>query len=116
MAIIERSRRLSPSTRKPESSYRVDTNAVGPLDKLQLAVMSEPSEAPLAVLEFDGADLANRSSIHFIARQVDGRWQLRLVGARPMAVTFGAANKPLQRPFSRVTALAGQGPRQPAGS
>ena len=90
MKVVERSRTLRPTTREPESSYKIDTQVVGPNDTLQLTIHDEsrPGEV-LGVFVFRGSDVADRASIHFAAHRIDGKWELRFSGARPVAVRFG---------------------------
>lgn len=95
MAIIERTRRLRPSTRKPKSDYRVSTEAVTAGDVLRLILEGVRAEGKLAIFEFEGDDLAERGSFHFTARRSDGGWRIRLSGARPTAVTLAQPNSPI---------------------
>jgi hypothetical protein len=90
MNVIEKSRVLRFSTRKETStSYRVKTEQVGGNDVLQLTISEEKDPGRvLGVFEFAGTELTDRTSIHFDARRVDGRWRLRFSGPRPTAVLF----------------------------
>ena len=91
MKTVARHRKLSLSTRDPKStSYKVDTEAVGSNDTFQLTVSDkDDGDKVIGVFEFDGCDVADRASIHFDARRVDGKWRLKFTGARPVAVTMG---------------------------
>ena len=83
MSVLERSRTLRPKTRQPESPYKVDTKNVGPDDVLRLTIYEE-GDVELAVFEFSGSDLADRSSIHFSAKSSGGHWKLTFSGAKPV--------------------------------
>ena len=63
MAIIERSRNLSPSTRKPDSPYKIDTRDVTSNDKLKVNIFS--NNTLLRTFTFAGKDIDGRQSIHF---------------------------------------------------
>ena len=94
MSQVQPSRTLRPSTRQSDSPYKVDTEAVGEGDTLQLTIFDEDEGAsPIAVFEFTGADLAERASTHFSAHRIDGNWELRFSGARPVAVKLGGVEK-----------------------
>ena len=90
MGLVERSRTLRPTTRKPESPYKIDSDPVGPGDVLQLTLYDEscPGEV-LGVFVFLGSELVDRASFHFNATRIEGNWEIRFSGAKPVAVKFG---------------------------
>ena len=89
MEIVEKSRTLRPSTRKASSPYRVSTEQVGPEDVLRLTIFDEGQpDRNLIVFEFPGGDIASRASIHFTAKQDEGRWRLQFSEVQPTVVTI----------------------------
>lgn len=87
MKVIEKRRVLRPSTRMPESPYRVKVEDVGPGDILQLTVCHEASPGkPIAIYEFRGSDLDGRKSIYFSADKSGNSWKIKFVGANPYTI------------------------------
>ena len=80
MAIIKKSRTLRPSTRQPSSLYRVNTDKVGPADRLQLTIYHEKEPGIVGVFEFEGKDVSGKNTIHFAALQQNGKWEIRFKG------------------------------------
>ena len=69
MSIISKRRVLRPSTRMPDSPYRVKAEDVGPVDILQLTVSHENNpEKPIGVFEFRGSDIGDKK-IHLLHRR-----------------------------------------------
>ncbi len=84
MAIIKKYRTLRPSTRKPSSSYRVDTDKVGPADTLLLTIYDEKKPGiPIDKFEFEGINISGRNTIHFRALQQGGEWKITFFGITP---------------------------------
>ena len=65
MAIIKRNRILRPSSREPQSTYKIDTSKVGINDTLQVTITHEDNAEFKKVYIFDGKDLVDKNSIHF---------------------------------------------------
>ena len=83
MAELIRRRTIRPSTREPSSSYKVDTKKVTAQDTLIVRIDHEekPGEY-LFTFRFNGADLANKKSIHFEVRQdISIKW----IGISPLS-------------------------------
>jgi TDG/mug DNA glycosylase family protein len=89
MKVIAKRRVLRPSTRMPDSPYRVKVEDVGPEDILQLTVCHEGSpEKQIAVYEFRGSEIGDRRSIYFTASESGGSWKLKFVGATPYTTRY----------------------------
>jgi hypothetical protein len=87
MAIIERKRKLSPSTREPGSSYKVNTEKVGMYDMLRLTIChKDKSETPLGIFEFRGSDVSGKKSIHFSTEKSGEVWKIKFIGVKPFSV------------------------------
>ena len=65
MAIIKRNRILRPSSREPQSTYKIDTSKVGINDTLYVTITHEDNAEFKKVYIFDGKDLVDKNSIHF---------------------------------------------------
>lgn len=65
MAIIKRNRTLRPSSREPQSTYKIDTSKVGIDDTLYVTITHEDNAEFKKVYIFDGKDLVDKNSIHF---------------------------------------------------
>lgn len=65
MAIIKRNRILRPSSRKPQSTYKIDTSKVGINDTLHVRITHEDNAEFKEVYIFEGKDLVDKNSIHF---------------------------------------------------
>lgn len=65
MAIIERNRILRPSSRKPQSTYKIDTSKVGINDTLHVRISHKDNAEFKEVYIFEGKDLVDKNSIHF---------------------------------------------------
>lgn len=84
MAVISRKRVLRPSTRMPESPYRVKTEDVGPNDTFVLTICHESDpKRPIGVFEFRGSEIAGRNSIYFKVAGSGDSWRLSFAGANP---------------------------------
>ena len=81
MAIITRTRTLRPSTRKSTSNYKVVTEEVSSGDTLIVNIDHEDNPGEyLFTYEFDGAELANKNSIHFDAVESTQGWIINWQG------------------------------------
>ncbi|MCK5604887.1 hypothetical protein KAR91_23555 [Candidatus Pacearchaeota archaeon] len=84
MAIIQRTRTLRPSTRKPKSVYKVDTKNVKKDDNLKLIIFMEGEPTRfLGEFHFDGSNLTEQESIHFRADAIAGKWHITFICAQP---------------------------------
>lgn len=91
MTIISKRRVLRPSTRMPDSPYRVKAEDVGPVDILQLTVSHENNpEKPIGVFEFRGSDIGEKKSIYFTAIKVGESWKLKFVGVSPFTARLNS--------------------------
>jgi TDG/mug DNA glycosylase family protein len=91
MRIISKRRVLRPSTRMPDSPYRVKAEDVGPADILQLTVSHENNpEKPIGVFEFRGSDIGGKKSIYFTAGKVGESWKLKFVGVSPFTTRLNS--------------------------
>ena len=89
MPIINRSRTLRPSTRRPSSPYRVNIDKVGPTETLILTIYDEKAPSiPIGVFEFQGKDISGKKTIHFTANKQGGKWNIRFSGGNPKAITL----------------------------
>lgn len=86
---ITRKRVLRPSTRMPDSPYRVKTEDVGSDDMLLLTVSHESApEKPIGVYKFRGSDIDGKRSIYFKAEQSGVGWKVRFVGVNPFSTVL----------------------------
>lgn len=65
MAIIKRNRTLRPSSREPQSTYKIDTSKVGIDDTLYVTITHEDNAEFKEVYIFEGKDLVDKNSIHY---------------------------------------------------
>ena len=65
MAIIKRNRTLRPSSREPQSTYKIDTSKVKINDTLYVTITHESNSEFRDVYIFEGKDLVDKNSIHF---------------------------------------------------
>jgi len=81
MKTIEKNRVLRTLSRKPESTYKVDTSKVLTSDTLIINISDEND--PNRVLfkyKVDGSKLANKDSIHFKAVKTGNKWSIIWLG------------------------------------
>jgi hypothetical protein len=87
MPVLERSRRLRPSTSLDSSPYKVDTETVGNTDILRLTICGGAAgKRKLAVVEFRGSDLARVNSFLFRVESARGSHRISFIGAQPVTV------------------------------
>lgn len=78
---IHRKRTIRPSTRKPESTYKVDTANITQNDVLIVEIDNEETSFNKRYW-FDGSSLKGRSSIHFSAKKIDGKIVIKWYGVK----------------------------------
>lgn len=87
MPTITRKRVLRPSTRDVDSPYRVNTEGIGPNDRLRLTICHEENpNTPIGIYEFEGKVIGGKRSIHFKAEIVEGGWKINFIGLSPHTV------------------------------
>lgn len=87
MPIVVRNRTLRPSTRKPSSSYKINTERVGASDTLRIEIDHEDNpEHLLFVFEIPGSEVAYKDSIHFKATGRGTDWNITWSGANPRRI------------------------------
>lgn len=79
MAIIERNRVVRESSRKPTSSYKVDTKKVGLTDTLIVNIFHETSSFR-KTYRFSGVEISGKNSIHFKAFKSGNGWEIKWIG------------------------------------
>lgn len=79
MAIIKRNRILRPSSREPQSTYKIDTSKVGINDTLYVTITHEDNAEFKKVYIFDGKDLVDKNSIHFSYDEECIKWLDNLI-------------------------------------
>ena len=79
MAIIKRNRTLRPSSREPQSTYKIDTSKVGINDTLYVTITHEDNAEFKKVYIFDGKDLVDKNSIHFSYDEECIKWLDNLI-------------------------------------
>lgn len=79
MAIIKRNRTLRPSSREPQSTYKIDTSKVGIDDTLYVTITHEDNAEFKKVYIFDGKDLVDKNSIHFSYDEENIKWLDNLI-------------------------------------
>lgn len=79
MAIIKRNRTLRPSSRAPQSIYKIDTRNVGIDDTLYVTITHEDSTEFKEVYTFEGKDLVDKNSIHFSYQDERIEWLDNLI-------------------------------------
>lgn len=62
---MERSRQISPSTRKPKSPYRVDIKGIEANEILTITITHKEIPSFKEIYIFDGKSLLGKKSIHF---------------------------------------------------
>jgi len=88
MAIAVRSRTLRPSTRKPSSIYKINTEDVGAKDTLRIEIDHEDNPGIILFLfELPGSEVANKDSIHFKANKIGSNWEITWLGSNPRRIT-----------------------------
>jgi len=84
MAIVTRRRTLRPSTRQPDSRYRVKTHNLGLNDTLIIEIDHEGNpDVNIAVFECSGVEVGSRNSIHFTAEHTPDGWIYHWTGVQP---------------------------------
>ena len=79
MAIIKRNRILRPSSREPQSTYKINTSKVGINDTLYVTITHEDNAEFKKVYIFDGKDLVDKNSIHFSYDEECIKWLDNLI-------------------------------------
>lgn len=79
MAIIKRNRTLRPSSREPQSTYKIDTSKVGIDDTLYVTITHEDNAEFKEVYIFEGKDLVDKNSIHFSYQDERIEWLDNLI-------------------------------------
>lgn len=79
MAIIKRNRTLRPSSRVPQSIYKIDTRNIGIDDTLYVTITHEDSTEFKEVYTFEGKDLVDKNSIHFSYQDERIEWLDNLI-------------------------------------
>jgi len=90
MKILKKSRTLRPSSRLPDSPYRVKLENTDNFDILELTIIDEKNPISyLAVFEFQSEELRGRNSIHFRAEQKEDKWKLSFHDVNLKSITIG---------------------------
>ena len=97
---MERSRQISPSTRKMDSPYRINVEGIKKAELLVVTITHKEIPSFKEIYEFDGNDLQEKESIHF---KWDGKMVVWLGGIKP--INKSISRKSIRSCMSTFTAL-----------
>jgi len=85
--VIERTRKLRPTSDPDMTPYEVDTEAVGAADILRLTIFGgKGGKRKLSEVEFRGSDLARKKRFYFRTEARRGKQRISFIGAQPVTV------------------------------